>query len=103
MSSSSGRAKQSKQQSERTLRGGPAPSLCPPLTLQACASSSTAVSTSLGFSITRPVHPEKSMATSALSDTLCCGDSDSELGGGGHPVDQSCAWKGGGHSPVAWG
>lgn len=64
------------------VRGGsgglPPHSPAPPLTLQACASSRAAVSTSLGFSITRPVHPEKSMATRALSETLRC------EGQGGH-------------------
>lgn len=64
--------------------GSPLPP-APPLTLQACASSSAAVSTSLGFSITRPVHPEKSMATSALSDTLRCGDGESGLVAAGGP------------------
>lgn len=59
----------------RVGSGGPPqhPS-APQLTLQACASSRATVSTSLGFSITRPVHPEKSMATSALSETLRCGE-----------------------------
>lgn len=86
-------------------RGGvPLPARAPPLTLQACASSSTAVSTSLGFSITLPVHPEKSMATSALSDTLCCGDSDSELRGvEGTPWIGAAPGGGGGHSPVVLG
>lgn len=69
---------QSEEGASGWARGAPPHSPAPQLTLQACASSRAAVRTSLGFSITRPVHPEKSMATRALSETLLWG------GQGGH-------------------
>lgn len=56
------------------------------LTLHAWASSRAAVRASLGFSITRPVHPEKSMATRVLSDTLLYG------------TETTAAWR----SPGDW-
>lgn len=50
-----------------------------PLTLQVWPSSRAALWASTGLSMTRPVRPEKSMATREFSDTLRC----SERGGGG--------------------
>lgn len=49
------------------------------LTLQVWPSSRAALWASTGLSMTRPVRPEKSMATREFSDTLRC----SEEGGGG--------------------
>lgn len=42
------------------------------LTLQVCPSSRAALWASTGLSMTRPVRPEKSMATREFSDTLRC-------------------------------
>lgn len=42
------------------------------LTLQVCPSSRAALWASTGLSMTRPVRPEKSIATREFSDTLRC-------------------------------
>lgn len=60
-----------------TWTKSPVQSWC--LTLQVWPSSRAALWASTGLSMTRPVRPEKSMATREFSDTLRC----SEEGGGG--------------------
>lgn len=66
------------------------------LTLQVCPSSRAALWASTGLSMTRPVRPEKSMATREFSDTLrCFPETEMWRGGvGGLEVEWSQGWRG---------
>lgn len=68
----------------------------PLLTLQVCPSSRAALWASTGLSMTRPVRPEKSMATREFSDTLRCKETlqGGRVGGG--------RWAGGGGTQGWW-
>ena len=68
----------------------------PLLTLQVCPSSRAALWASTGLSMTRPVRPEKSMATKEFSDTLRCKETSKggRVGGGW--------WAGGGGTQGWW-
>lgn len=67
------------QRVDQTLPPPPFPLLL--LTLQVCPSSRAALWASTGLSMTRPVRPEKSMATREFSDTLRCGGREGGVGG----------------------